>query len=74
MRCWIYIPDGVSLNPNITPATKAEVDVDSLPALLEKLANEAPLGTRVVEFGETRTRHFVLEQGGWRHRLEVYVA
>lgn len=74
MRCLIYIPTGASLNPNITPAEKTEVDVESLPGLLEKLENEAPLGTRVVSFADSRVDHYILRQGGWQHKLEVIVA
>jgi hypothetical protein len=74
MRCWVYIPTGASSNPNVTPAERTEVEVESLPGLLEKLANEAPLGTRVVAFGDTRVTHYVLQNGGWAHKLEVIVA
>jgi hypothetical protein len=74
MRCWVYIPVGVSLNPNITNAERVEVDVESLAGLLDKLAKEAPLGTRVVELGETRHNHYVLGNRGWAHKLEVFVA
>lgn len=74
MRCYVYIPNGASMNPNITPADRTEVDVESLPGLLDKLEAEAPLGTRVVSLGETRVDHYVLSQGGWKHKLEVIVA
>lgn len=74
MRCWVYVPTGGSLNPNITPAERIEVDVETLAGLLEKLSNEAPLGTRVVELGDTRVNHYILRQGGWQHSLEVIVA
>ncbi len=72
MRAWVYIPTGkTTSNPNITPSTRTEVEVETLDPLLEKLANEAPYGTRVVAFTTSGTIHFTLGQAGWQRRLTV---
>lgn len=72
MRAWVYIPTGKpASNPKITPSQRTEVDVETLDPLLEKLANEAPYGTRVVVFTNTGTVHFTLSHEGWRRRLTV---
>ena len=75
MRVWVYVPTGeVSNNSNVTIATKVEVDVETLEPLLEKLANESSLGTRVVVFDDKGTTHAVLDQDGWNKKLRVMVA
>ena len=74
MRVWVYIPTGeVSNNSNVTLADKVEVDVETLDPLLEKLANESVLGTRVVVFDDEGTTHAILDQDGWNKKLRVIV-
>ena len=74
MRAWVYIPTGeTSANPAVTPATKVEVDYESLDALLDKLECEAPEGTRVVTFGP-KVVHYVLGHRGFVRKLEVISA
>ena len=74
MRVWVYVPTGESSNnANVTIAEKVEVDVETLEPLLEKLANESVLATRVVAFDEAGTTHYVLTQHGWECKLRVMV-
>lgn len=75
MRASVYIPTGeFSSNPNITPATRADVDVENLDALLTKLADEAPERTRVVAFTPNGSYHYILADGHWVPKMQVIVA
>lgn len=74
MRVWVYIPTGEP-NPaqaerSYTDATRTEVDVESLDALLDELTKTAPLRTRVVTF-ERGTTHYVLGNRGFEKKLRV---